>query len=103
MKKIFSYHDDLMRKLKDPKYAVGYLNAAFDDEDRRVFLLALRDVVEAQGGMRKFARFIKISREHIYRMLSKKGNPEFKTLLALLDAAGFKLSIESKRPLKKAA
>ena len=27
MKAAVSYHADLLRRLKDPKYAVGYLNA----------------------------------------------------------------------------
>jgi probable addiction module antidote protein len=102
MKKIPTYHDDLMRRLKDPRRAMLYLKAALEDEDKNVFLLALRNVAEAQGGMTKLARLTKISREHIYRMLSEKGNPEFKTLLAFLDAAGLKLSIESKSH-KKAA
>ncbi len=93
MKKKPSYHQDLLDRLKDPRYAVGFLNAALEDDDRRVFLLALRDVAEAHGGMTRLARLTKISREHIYRMLSKGGNPEWGTLRTLLDAVGFKLKI----------
>ena len=102
MKKTASYRDDLIKRLKDPQLAEAYLNATLEDPDKNVFLLALRDVVEAQGGMAKFARLTNISREHIYRMLSAKGNPEFATLQALLDAFNFHFSIAQKHQ-KKAA
>ncbi len=101
--KVPTYHDDLMKRLKDPAYAGAYLSATLEDDDKRVFLLALRDVAEAQGGMTKLAKITKVSREHIYRMLSKKGNPELQTLKSLLDALGLKISIESKDRNKKAA
>ena len=98
-----TYHEDLIKRLKDKHYAEMYLNATLEDEDRRVFLIALRNVVEAQGGITKLARLTKISREHIYRMLSEKGNPEFVTLKNLLSAIGLKLAIETKTQSKKAA
>ena len=106
MKKKLPYVDyktDLFERLKNPIFAQGYLNVALEDEDRSVFLLALSDVVEAYGGMSKVARAAKISREHIYRMLSEKGNPELKTLKNLLNALGLKLAIESKDQNQKAA
>ena len=102
-KKFPNFKDDLLQRLKDPERAEGYLNAALQDEDKRVFLLALRDVAEAQGGMTKLSRLTNISREHIYRMLSEKGNPELTTLKALLNAIGLKLAIEIKKQPPKAA
>ncbi len=102
-KKIPTYHEDLIKRLKDPRYAEAYLNATLEDDDKKVFLLALRNVAEAQGGMAKFARLTKISREHIYRMLSEKGNPELSTLKNLLNAFGLKLAIETKNEQRKAA
>ena len=98
-----TYHEDLIERLKDSGYAEAYLNAALQEADKNVFLLALRDVVEAQGGMSKFARLTHISREHIYRMLSEKGNPEFTTLQMLLDAFNLKFSVSQKSQNKKAA
>jgi probable addiction module antidote protein len=97
------YKPFLIERLKNPVFAQGYLNATLQDEDRGVFLLALSDVVEAYGGMSKVARAAKISREHIYRMLSEKGNPELKTLKNLLGALGLKLAIETKDRNQKAA
>jgi DNA-binding phage protein len=43
-----NYQEWLLEKLKDRKEAVAYLNAALEDEDSRVFLVALKDVAEAQ-------------------------------------------------------
>ena len=44
-----------------------------------------------------------LSRESLYRMLSKRGNPEIKSLLRLLRAMGLKLSIEAEGHLSTAA
>ena len=86
----------LIGSLKNPKAAEGYLNAALDDHDPRVFLLALRDVAEAQGGMSKIARTCKLNRESLCRMLSKKGNPSLESLAKLLSSMGFRLAVEKK-------
>lgn len=43
--------DDLHVWLQDAGNAAEYINAAIEDGDRYVFLLALRDVAKAQGGM----------------------------------------------------
>src|SRR5574341_1009186 len=50
-KKITTYQEDLIEALKDPREAAAYLNAAMEEGDRALFLLALRNVAEAQGGM----------------------------------------------------
>ena len=101
-KKKLYYRDDLLERLRNPERAVVFLNAALEDEDKNVFLLALRDLAEAHG-MAKVAGLTCISREHIYRLLSEKGNPEFVTLKNLLNAIGFRLAIETKTHRKKAA
>ena len=44
-----NFQEYLYEKLQDPKEALAYLNAALQDEDDRIFLLALRDVLEARG------------------------------------------------------
>ncbi len=90
-----SYKADLLQSLADPVYAQEYLNAALEDEDYEVFLLALRDVADAQvGGMTNLASMTQLNRENLYRMLSQKGNPELKSLSTILSALGFRLAIE---------
>lgn len=43
------YHGDLIESLRDPAEARAYLKAAFADKDSRIFLIALKNVLEAQG------------------------------------------------------
>ena len=90
------YHPELIKALRDPREAVEYLNAALEDGDPEVFLLALRDIAEAQGGVTEVAEAAKLNRENLYRMLSNRGNPEFRSLDALLRALGFRLAIAVK-------
>lgn len=95
-KKSTTYQEDLIEALKDPREAAAYLNAAMEEGDRTLFLLALRNVAEAHGGMAAVSEKAKLNRESLYRMLSKKGNPEIKSIFTLLHSMGLKLSIEPK-------
>lgn len=90
-----SFTEYLHRHLKDPAEAAAYLQAALEEGDRRVFLLALRDVAEARG-IRKVAGRARLNRESLYRMLSRNGNPQLSSLNALLKAMGLRLAIETK-------
>jgi probable addiction module antidote protein len=99
MKTKFNYHDDLIKDLKNRKTAIGYLNAALRQGDKEAFLLALRDVAEAWGGLSKLARAAHMPRISLYRMLSQKGNPEIESLESILKALGFRLSITENREL----
>ena len=93
MRKTRDYRDSLRESLKDPKEAEAYLNASLEENDLELFLLALRNVAEAQGGMSKFARKAKLNRESLYRMLSEEGNPQLDSLSQLLDVMGFRLAV----------
>ena len=90
------YEEVLDEDLKDPVEAVGYLNACLEDRDPELFLLALRDVARAQGGIAKLAEMTELNREHLYRILSENGNPAFSSLETLLDAMGFRLAVALK-------
>ena len=58
MVKMKDYKEHLLEQLKKPEEAAAYLNAALQDNDPHVFLLALRDIVEAQGDTPRHARGI---------------------------------------------
>ena len=93
-----SHHDWLIKRLRaDPEEASGYLNAALEAGDRKAFLVALKNVIEARGGMTKFSRSCKINRVSLYKMLSGNGNPGFLNILLLLHHAGFRFRAETKR------
>ena len=94
MKPEIDHHKELLKRLKTPKYAVGYLNACLAEGDEGDFLLAVRDVAQAHGGLRRLSRKAGLNREHLFRMLSKGGNPELKSLRQVIGALGLKLVLE---------
>ncbi len=97
MKPYRDYRQDLKKELKDPKEAIGYLNAALEDGDPKVFLLALRDVAEAQGNMSRFAKKCRVHRGSIYRMTSKTGNPSIANVMRVIQCIGLHLKLERNR------
>jgi probable addiction module antidote protein len=80
-------------KLRDPKVAIAYLNEALANEDKKVFLLALKDVIEARGDITAFAEAAHMHRQNIYRMLSDEGNPTFDNLMSIFSAMNLKVSL----------
>ena len=95
MVKSVQYQDYLIESLKDPKEAAGYLSAALEGGDISVFLLALQNVIQAQGGFAKLAKRTHKSRPSLYKSLSQKGNPYLKNTNSLLSAMGMHLSVVS--------
>ena len=94
-KRLIDYQDELIQSLQDPEEAVAYLNAALMDDDERVFLLALKNVLEAQeGDITSLAQVTKLNRENLYRMLSKKGNPKLTSIRSVLNALGLELAVQ---------
>ena len=94
------FEDWLVEHLKDPTEAAAYLEAAIEQGHEGALMLALRHVAMAQGGIAAVAKRAKLTREAAYRILSKSGNPELRSLSAILAAAGLRLSV---RPIGKPA
>ena len=83
-----NYKADLLDDLKNnPIFAAEYLSAAYADS-REAFLIALRDIAEAQKGVAQVAQEAEINRENLYRMLSKEGNPRLTSLRPVLGILG---------------
>ena len=100
-----SYHEWEIKTLQDDRgLAVECLKVALESldnpEERGGSLLMLRALAEAYGGMAAVAAQAGISRESLYRSLSPKGNPTLKTLIAVLNAVGLRLSVTEKKPAK---
>ncbi len=85
--------------LKTPKERIAYLNAAIEDGDERVLLMALRNVVNSMEGMTQLSRQTGLSRESLYRSLSDAGNPKLSSFISILHAVGMELSIKPGKPL----
>lgn len=97
MNKSIKYQDYLVDSLKNPEEAAGYLNAALEGGDIRVFLIALHNVVQAQGGIAKLAQKTHKSRTSLYKALSEKGNPYLKNTNEILKVMGLHLMITPTR------
>lgn len=89
--KSVNYKIILHKKLEDPEQAAEYLTACYE-EGPEVFLVGLRDVVQAQGGVARAAELSKLNRESLYRLISRNGNPRLSSLDAVLTALGLKVT-----------
>lgn len=94
-----SYDDWLVESLKNKKEAAAHLQVALEeyqqDDDLEAFLLALRHVAEAQGGLSRLSRKTHLNRESLYKTLSSKGNPKLQTISVLLKGLGFEFFIRA--------
>ncbi|MEQ4616328.1 DNA-binding protein [Escherichia coli] len=78
----------------DPDYANAYLaNALEEINEPGGFLVALRQVIEARGGISEAARKSGLARQSIYRALSPNGNPTITTLAQLTSVAGLQFTL----------
>lgn len=88
------YEPWLVERLKNPLEAAAYLEAVLEDGDQAAIMLALRQIAQAQGGVAEVARRAKLTREATYKMLSKSGNPELRSLSAVLKATGLRIAVK---------
>jgi probable addiction module antidote protein len=75
----------LIEQLKDPAEAAAYLEAVLEDGDQAAIMLALRREAQVQGGVASVARKAHLTHEATYKMLSKSGNPELRSLSSVLN------------------
>jgi probable addiction module antidote protein len=88
-------HTDFLREhLADDANVAALLNEALAGGDEGDIMYSLRAISEARGGIASVATATGLSRETLYRTLSRSGNPRLSTLLALVRAAGVRLRVE---------
>jgi probable addiction module antidote protein len=90
-------HEDVMVEefRNDPAYAISLINAILaDGADQGELLVTLRQMSKAAGGIPLIAEKAQVNRSHLYRALSKGGNPEIRSLTAILKAMGLRLAVE---------
>ncbi len=94
-RKFKDYHIEQLRDLEDAKIYLSVALAAYEnDEDIDAFLLAVKDVAEAQGDISKLAERLCLTDEGLHKVLSADGNLQLNTIRKILYELGFKLSIE---------
>lgn len=89
-------HDEAMAELfrEDPQFAVEYLNDLLQDGEQADLLVALRQIADARGGVRIVAKEAELNANQLYRTLSPQGNPELRSLSAVLKALGLRLAVQ---------
>ena len=93
------YQTELLEALRDPHEAAEYLNAAIEEAEPQIFVLALKNVMEAQGGFTQVAEKIDFNAENLSQILSEIEHSELH-LLEVLHALGFYLVIQTKANVK---
>jgi probable addiction module antidote protein len=87
----FSSRHELLR---DPENAALYLAEFLESGDMELFQEGLRHVAKAQeGGVKAVAKQAELSRESLYKALSKNGNPQMVTVNKMLAALGLRLTV----------
>ena len=92
-------HDEAMAELfrDDPAFAAEYLSQILKNGEPAELLVALRQMAQARGGVRAIAKETELNATQLYRTLSPKGNPELRSLLAVLQALGLRLAVQPAR------
>jgi probable addiction module antidote protein len=87
---------DVVDYLKSDEDMVMYLEACFEEagDDAAFIAAALGDIARAKG-MSTIAAETGLTREGLYRTLSKDGNPSFSAVLKVMKAMGLKLKPEA--------
>lgn len=92
MAKLQTYAWDASDHLETKEDIVAYLEAALEDGDPSLVTAALGDVARSRG-MTTIAREAGLGRESLYKALSTEGNPEFATVVKVLQALGLRLQV----------
>ncbi len=91
-KKLKTYPFDAAEYLDSEEAISAYMEEALEIGDPAFIARALGTVARARG-MAKIAKKAGLSRESLYKALSAEGNPEFGTVIRVMQALGLKLSI----------
>lgn len=97
-----SHDEEQIREFRArPKLALEYLNSAiqvaFEENDSELVLTALATVAKAYG-INRVAQGACLKRESLHRMLSRRGNPEWKSMFRVLKALHVRPNLVSDRP-----
>jgi len=102
MRNTINFDDALREDLKDPAEAKAYLEVALElyeeDNDTEMFLMALKDVAEAQGGLISLAERTHLNPQSLNRLFSSQETPKLDAMGTILHGLGFQLSLKALPP-----
>ena len=85
---------DPSERLNSPDAIAAYLEAVFEDGDPSLIAAALGDIARAKG-MTEIAKAAGVTRDTLYKSLTKDGDPRLSTLLGVTKALGLKIQLEA--------
>jgi probable addiction module antidote protein len=85
---------DAAEHIETEEEVTAYLNTALEESDPALIVAVLSDIVRAKG-MTQIARSAGLGSESFYKALSPTGNPEFATILKVVDALGLRLQVQA--------
>ncbi len=91
-KKLLTQRYDSAEYLDSAKAIGAYMEEALGTEDPAFIAHALGVVAWARG-MSRVAREAGLSRENLYKALGTEGNPQFGTVIRVMQALGLRFSI----------
>jgi probable addiction module antidote protein len=83
---------DTADHLETAEDIAAYLEAVFEDGDPALINYALGTIARSEG-MTEVAKATGLTRASLYKALSADGNPEFATVIKVIQALGFKLTV----------
>ncbi len=92
--KLKNLNETLKHEFQDPDFAALYLKEALQENGMEGFLLALRNIIQANEGISKVAQETELGRESLYKTLSENGNPQFSTVCKIISSLGLQISFE---------
>lgn len=96
-KKTTTTRFDSAEYLDSAEAVAAYLEDALETEDPAFIAYALGTIARARG-MSRIAKKAGLSRESLYKALSAGGNPEFGTVIRVVQALGLKLTVVTPSP-----
>ena|SRR5579859_5342392 len=98
----FDLDQEIIEDLKKNEgFRKEWLNGLLTEKDIPHFAASLKPVVDALGGVGKLAKETGLGRESLYKALSGKVLPDMRTLIQILDFAGYDLSLKKKKEAKR--
>ncbi len=85
---------DRSEYIKDPKQASEYLEIMLKENGTEGFYQALGDIAKAKG-MSDISKKVGVGRESLYKSLSKKGNPNFNTIIQTLKSLNIDINFKA--------
>ncbi len=93
MKQYKKFDQYLIESLKDTKTAKAFLDTAIyefeQDGHVAAFMLALRYLAEAKGGINVLSEKTQLNRQNLYKILTSKTTPRLDTTLSIMKGLGY--------------